>query len=812
MTDLITDLMTNKPDSPQSPTPRPRLAILSPIPPAKSGVADYTADLLPALAVYYDITVIDITWPQGSEGQDDHGGEGDVHDIAWLMQHGHEFDRILYQMGNSEFHIGMLEALAKFSGVVVLHDFFLGYLLWREQALQQSSLAYDTFHQEHGLGALALAANDLKTAIHRFPANQQVFCNARAVLVHSAYAQGLAAKWHGPVAREKTHIVNFPKPLAKDTSRTEARNRLNIARDDFVVCSFGYLAPSKLSERIVNAWCASDLSQTSHAHLIFVGQSHSDEYDKHIRDVINTLPNASQISITEFVSPSVYRDYLMAADLGIHLRQDSRGETSGAVMDAMSYGLPQIANANGSFAELDPKAVTLLPDEFEDISLAQALNSLYLNPAQRQHMSEAAKHRVLQQHSPERCAARYRDLIEMAYQGANVRQPVTRRLFLDVTATDHARLKSGIERVALALCRELMDLEPTLGVVTPVCLAFEKEQWVYREAIDLMGEQLGIAENLRVAQPIEMHANDTLLILDLKTHHIFEASQHGMFERLRARGVRQYNIVHDLLPLRLPDVFPPGTNEHHARWLQVISTLDGALCISAHVADDLRSWRDENGYEDSDYRIGRFMLGADLGTFDAGNGHTQPEKQPPLRALINRSRRTFLMVGTIEPRKGYLEVLDSFERLWRQGHDFRLVVVGRPGWPSVPHEQRRDIPHTVFRFTNHPEKYRRFIWIANADDRKLEQAYEQADCLIAASYDEGFGLPLVEAARRGIPVIARDIAVFREVAPEGTRFFKHGELDHTVANWQKPAGPPQPAPTITWKESAQQVLRWLDAG
>jgi len=804
--------MTNKPDSPDSPTPRPRLALLSPVPPAKSGVADYTADLLPALAIYYDITVIDTTWPQGCGGRDDHDGNGDMQDIAWLMQHGHEFDRILYQMGNSGFHIGMLEALARFSGVVVLHDFFLGYLLWQEQALQQSNLAFERFHQEHGLHALALAANDLKTAIHRFPVNQQVFRDAKAVLVHSAYAQGLAKTWHGPVAREKTHVVSFPEPLATETSRVDARGRLNIASDDFVVCSFGYLAPSKLSDRIIKIWGASDLSQKSNCKLIFVGQSHSDEYDKYIREVINTLPSAMRVSITGFVPPSVYRNYLMAADLGIHLRQDSRGETSGAVMDAMSYGLPQIANANGSFAELDPKAVTLLPDKFEDISLAQALESLHLNPVQRQQMSEAAKECVLQQHAPERCAARYRDVIETAYQAATVHQPVTRRLFVDVTATHYSRLKSGIERVALALCRELMDLEPTLGVVTPVYLAFEQEQWVYCEAIDLIGEQLGIAENLRVAQPIEMHADDTLLILDLATYHTCEAAQYGMFERLQAQGVRLYSVVYDLLPLRLPDVFPLGTDEHHARWLKVISTLDGALCISAHVADDFRSWREEHGYKTDDYRIGHFMLGADLGTFDTGTGQSQTGKQPPLRKLINRSRLTFLMVGTIEPRKGYLEVLDSFERLWRQGHDFRLIVVGRPGWPNLPHEQRRDIPHTVFRFTNHPEKYHRFIWISNADDRKLEQAYEQADCLIAASYDEGFGLPIVEATRRGIPVIARDIAVFREVAPEGTRFFKHGELDHTVANWQKPSYPPKPAPTITWKESAQLVLRWLDAG
>jgi len=804
--------MTNKTYQPNSSKSRPRLALVSPIPPAKTGIADYTGDLLPALSAYYDVTLIDTTALELRDESCDHYGEYDLHDVAWFMSHGSNFDRIVYQLGNSGFHLGVLEALTRYPGVVVLHDFFLGYYLWQEQASQESTIALDVFHEEHGLRGLALLANDLEAAICRFPANRRVFCDAKAVIVHSAYATGLVAKWHGPVAFEKTHIVNFVEPLATTANRTEARDRLNLAATDFVVCSFGYLAPSKLSDRIVKAWALSNLSQEAHCKLFFVGQTQNEDYAKRMMAALEALPNVAQVSITGFVSASMFRDYLAAADLGIQLRQDSRGETSGAVMDAMSYGLPQIANANGSFAELEPDAVALLPDEFEDASLTQTLNGLYQDAAQRQKMSEAAKQCVLQQHNPALCAAQYHDVVEAAYQQDYLVKPHPRRLFVDVTATHYSRLQTGIERVAMALCCELMDLEPTLGLVTPVYLTQEQGQWVYREACDLMGEQLGIPENLRVELPIEMRSNDTLLTLDLANYHACEASDQGLFERQRALGIRQFGIVYDLLPLRLPDVFPTDMPQRHERWLKVISEFDGAVCISAHVANDLASWRAENGYDSNDYRIGHFMLGADLGTFDQSQGHNQTWPQRPLRQLINRSKLTFLMVGTIEPRKGYLEVLDAFERLWRQGHELRLVVVGRPGWRSLPHDERRDIPHTIFRFTTHPEKYHRFVWIANADDRKLEQAYEQADCLIAASYDEGFGLPIVEATRHGIPVIARDIPVFREVAPPGTAFFKHGELDDTIGNWAKPAHPPKDENTISWQESAQQVLNWLRAG
>ncbi|HEY7803072.1 MAG TPA: glycosyltransferase, partial [Orrella sp.] len=139
------------------------------------------------------------------------------------------------------------------------------------------------------------------------------------------------------------------------------------------------------------------------------------------------------------------------------------------------------------------------------------------------------------------------------------------------------------------------------------------------------------------------------------------------------------------------------------------------------------------------------------------------------------------------------------------------IIVGREGWASLAHDDRRDIPHTVFRLKTHPEKYDRLIWIGNADDRKLEQAYAQADCLIAASYDEGFGLPIIEAAQRGIPVIARDIPVFHEVAPAGTTFFSPNELANTIIWWRKPDKTTLSPFQHTWHDSAVEVLDWLNS-
>src|SRR5690606_1150894 len=131
-----------------------------------------------------------------------------------------------------------------------------------------------------------------------------------------------------------------------------------------------------------------------------------------------------------------------------------------------------------------------------------------------------------------------------------------------------------------------------------------------------------------------------------------------------------------------------------------------------------------------------------------------------LRAL--RARPTFLAVGTVEPRKGYGQLLGAFEQLWAAGVDVTLVIVGKRGWTSAA---------AVERLEKHAEAGRRLFWLEGISDEYLEAVYAASACLVAASCDEGFGLPLVEAARHGLPLLIRDTPVFREVAGEHAFYF-----------------------------------------
>jgi glycosyltransferase involved in cell wall biosynthesis len=165
---------------------------------------------------------------------------------------------------------------------------------------------------------------------------------------------------------------------------------------------------------------------------------------------------------------------------------------------------------------------------------------------------------------------------------------------------------------------------------------------------------------------------------------------------------------------------------------------------------------------------------------------------------------SFLMVGTLEPRKGHTQVLDAFELMWEQGENVILVIVGKQGWM---------VERLTKRLKGHSELHKRLFWFQGISDEYLEMIYRASTCLIAASEGEGFGLPLIEAAQNGLSIIARDISVFREVAGEHVSYFEGSEpekLANHVREWLIDYNSGTKAhsnniPWLTWEESAENL-------
>ena len=814
---------------------RPRLAYVSPLAPEHTGIADYGAELLPELARHYEIEVV----VNRTDGLDAWvHANCPVRDVAWFRSHARDFERILYHFGNSPFHAHMFASLREAPGVVVLHEFYLSHVIRHLEHVGAQPHGWQrALLHAHGWRALHAARqpDHEADAVWAFPCNLDVLQQALSVIVHSEYPRKLASEWYGPDAADRWTVIPLLRSFAVDVDRSSARRALAVDDADFIVCSFGMLGPTKLNHRLLAAWLESPLAADPRCRLIFVGEDRSGEYGAELRSALRSRGAGGRVSITGRVDAHAFREHLAAADVAVQLRARSRGETSAAVLDCMNHGVATIVNAHGSAADLPADAVHVLPDEFTDAELTGALALLWRDTDRRRALGRRAREVIETRHQPRRCADLYAEAIERCYRGTDVGlatlveavagseppltptdnvqlahslasnfppRPRRRQLLLDVSILAQHDARSGIQRVVRALLRQLLLNPPAGWAVEPV-FAMTAERG-YRYARRFTSRFLDLPASWVEDERVDAWPGDVFLGLDLQ--HVVIPLQKDYLHALHRRGVRIHFVVYDLLPLLLPQCFADGIRAMHQSWLQTTSQFDGAVCISRAVAAELADWQRIHGPQrPRPFRIEWFHLGADIESSvptlgmpkDAGRVLKELERRP-----------TFLTVGTVEPRKCQAQALGAFESLWGEGIDANFVIVGSRGWMAESF---------IARLRQHHELGRRLFWLEGISDEYLERVYAASRCLVSASEGEGFGLPLIEAAQHRVPIIARDIPVFREVAGDHAFYFEGQEpraLADAVRRWleldRRGAAPrSDDLPWLTWKQSAERLTEVL---
>jgi glycosyltransferase involved in cell wall biosynthesis len=828
-----------------------RLAFLSPLPPERTGIADYAAQCLPALAEYFDIELVT---DQSQVWLPPELAALPRRSSAWFSANANSYDQLIYQFGNSPFHSHMFALLDKHPGVVVMHDFFLSSVLSYEQMTGAMPRGWiDALYHSHGYAAVqaALAQGGAEQAKLNYPCNLAVLQGASAVIVHSPQSLEMAKQWYGPLAGRNWHVVPLPRSAPALHARAQARAALGIAPDTFLACSFGFVDSSKLSHRVLEAWVDSALAADPHCELVFVGANHGGAYGQQLLEAINAAGAGRRIRIAGWTDEAVYHQYLQAADCGVQLRSVSRGETSAAVLDCMNYGMATIVNANGSMAALPDDAVWKLRDKFALPELSEALTTLHRDSGRRAALGARAAALIDGEHRPQHSAARYADVLDQVWDEAPrampalvraaaagmphgdeqalqqiaeclsfapQRYPQPRQLLVDVTNIVRNDLGTGIERVVRMQLLELLR-HPASGYrVEPVYLSDQGGRSHYRYAQAYACKLLGIDPVTHIDATIDINPGDVFYAPDYAPAATIDAARAGIYAEWRARGVSLNFLIHDLLPVLQPQFFPAGAELGHAAWLACIAeNADRLVCISAAVAQEMSEWMTAHMPTVST-RPSLHVVhhGADIGTQAAQE--TEQQADDPVLAQM-RAAPSFLMVGTIEPRKGHLQALAAFEQLWREGEQLNLVIVGNEGWKALPAAERRTIPQTVERIGGHPELGKRLFWLKGIDDAMLQQVYRTSASLLASSEGEGFGLPLIEAAHYGLPLIVRDIPVFREVAGEAAFYFSAGEggaLAGALKEWlalrargEHPAS--SGMPRRTWTQNAEELLAVLGA-
>ena len=212
-------------------------------------------------------------------------------------------------------------------------------------------------------------------------------------------------------------------------------------------------------------------------------------------------------------------------------------------------------------------------------------------------------------------------------------------------------------------------------------------------------------------------------------------------------------LIHDIFHIKYPQLF---RREHVdlSNLPYIFKWAHRILSVSQSSLNEIASFGAQFGHAPLyDY----FHLGADFGSQKAAEGIVRPAL-----SRMFEGPATYLMVGTIEPRKNHRYVLEAFRRLWNNNSNVRLCIVGRVGWKYK---------ETIEEIKASPKLNSELFMLNDATDSELTYCYAHAKAVIIASIAEGTDCTLIEAINFGKMVFASDIPVFHEIAEDYPVYF-----------------------------------------
>jgi alpha-1,2-rhamnosyltransferase len=265
-------------------------------------------------------------------------------------------------------------------------------------------------------------------------------------------------------------------------------------------------------------------------------------------------------------------------------------------------------------------------------------------------------------------------------------------------------------------------------------------------------------------------------------------------------------VVYDIIPLTHPECFPLAIVKRFNSWFkEAIEHVDFFICISQTVQNQVQAYLKQN-YPDYQItgRVSFFHLGCALDNI------SEKGLDSRLRGHDRIFRNGYIAVGTIEVRKNHQYLLDAFDLVWQQCPDAVLCIIGKVGWLSELVMDRVQ-KHLLFN--------KSLFIFHNVSDTELDYYYKHAKALIWPSLAEGFGLPIVEALHQGLPVLASDIPIHREVGKDFCTYFDihdPDDLAKIIIDIEKTGKMPKVRSSkeyklTTWKDSCRELFTRIQA-
>lgn len=420
-----------------------RVAVLTPLPPQRGGVADYSRSLLEAMGRRAEVDVY------AERPASPVPGVRLRRPTRRALLGLDRADAVIAHMGNSPAHAWILDLVRRRPAVVALHDLVLHHLIADVTLGRGDRAGYaDAMAREAGragrllgmgVGAGVVPGLWIRTA-HLYPMTGEALSRARAVVVHSRFA---AERVRGRRPDLPVHVVPLltPEPPPGDAEALPG------APFPVVGC-FGFVIHEKRLPTVARA-VALARRRLPRARLLVVGEAPRG-IDPHAIAAGAGLPPEA-LTVVGYADVARFDRLMRATHVAVSLRHPTMGESSAAVMRQLSLGVPTVVSPGGSYDELpDAAVVRVAPDDDEAARLAEEIARLAEDGAARAAMGEAGRRYARAELSPDAAADAY---LRIALAPAG-REPLMTEA-LGALARDLADVAPAPARAATGVSAEL---------------------------------------------------------------------------------------------------------------------------------------------------------------------------------------------------------------------------------------------------------------------------------------------------------------------------------------------------------------------
>lgn len=371
-----------------------RVAFFSPLPPARSGIADYSEALLESLRPMVDLEIF---------SSPEQFFDPSLFDIA------------LYHVGNNGFHAFVYETALRHPGVVVMHESNLHHLM-ADLTIKRGD--WDAYLRECEYNGGA-AAREFAERVRKLeagpdyegvPMTRRLLESARGIIVHSRFMEGemRAAGFAGPAA-VIPHGAWIP-----EADRNGYRHKLGLDETTPLVGIFGFLKPYKRIAESLRAFRRL-VRLAPNAKMILVGEPH---LEFPIEPMIRSMGLSANVRVLGFAPIAEFVGYLGACDIVLNLRYPTVGESSGTMLRSLGLGRAVMVSQIGSFAEFPDDVCLKVPvGAGEEDLIFEYLNLLVSRPDVAQALGKRARDYVAEQCNWGAVARQYAGFLSAVVEG-----------------------------------------------------------------------------------------------------------------------------------------------------------------------------------------------------------------------------------------------------------------------------------------------------------------------------------------------------------------------------------------------------------